>query len=299
MKLTCERCTSDFAPGPDSICPICGFPPTGDPDFFGPFEILSLLGRGGVAIVFKACQEDDEPVALKVLASTRKALVEQFVTEGMLSARVSHPNIVRILNTGEADGHRFITFEYVDGPSFARALASKAFGAADAARIVATTARALLHAHRKGIVHRDITPGNILLTPAGVPKLTDFGLALATETKSSQRSGVTAGTPVYMSPEQAAGMHDVVDARSDIYSLGAVLYEALAGRPPFVGTSIMEILRKVRTDPPPALENVDAALGAIVTKAMDKDPARRWPSMKELADELQKWVSAREAAPSP
>ena len=296
MNLNCERCSSDFAAGADSRCPACGFPPTGDPDWFGPYEILSILGRGGVALVFKACQDDDVPVALKVLASTRADLVEQFVREGQLSAKVSHPNIVRILNSGEADGHRFITFEFVEGPSFARAILRKAFGPVDCARIAATIARALLHAHRRGIVHRDITPGNILLTPAGVPKLTDFGLALHLDSKGKLRSGVTAGTPVYMSPEQAAGMHDLVDGRSDIYSLGAVLYESLGSRPPFVGTSILEILRKVRTEPPPPLEGVEPPLLAIVSKAMDKDPARRFPTMKEFADELQAWVKKKETA---
>jgi len=291
VKLTCERCTSEFAPDSDSACPFCGFPPTGDPDFFGPYEILGILGRGGVGLVFKACQEDDVAVALKVLASTRSDLVQQFVTEGMLSARVSHPNIVRILNTGEVDGHRFITFEFIEGPSFAMALEKRAFGHPDVARILSTVARALLHAHRKGIVHRDITPGNILLTSAGVPKLTDFGLALHMDAKSAQRSGITAGTPVYMSPEQAAGMHDVMDGRSDIYSLGAVLYEALGGRPPFVGTSVLDILTKVRTVAPPPLEGVDPKLAVIVARAMEKDPSARWPSMREFADELQQWAN--------
>jgi hypothetical protein len=289
VKLTCERCTTEYAAAAEPACPACGFEPTGDPDFFGPYEILALLGRGNTTVVFKACQDDDVPVALKVLASLRKDLVQQFMTEGMLSARVSHPNIVRILNTGEADGHRFITFEFVDGPSFAKAIGRRAFDAGDCARIIATVARALLHAHRKGIVHRDITPGNILLTPAGVPKLTDFGLALHVDSKGSLRSGVTAGTPVYMSPEQAAGMHDLVDSRSDIYSLGAVLYEALSGRPPFSGREVLDILRRVQTAAPPPLDGVEPALAAIVSKAMDKDPTRRWPSMKEFADELQAW----------
>jgi serine/threonine protein kinase len=293
MQVLCDRCSGGYSAdlGAAGRCPHCGFDPRGDAGRFGPYWLLAPLGRGGLAVVFKARRDDGDTVALKVLASTRKDLVAQFEREGSVAARLSHPNIVKIVDAGLVDGHRYIAFEYVQGPSFAAAIARRAFAPGDVARIGATVARALLHAHRKGIVHRDITPRNILLTAAGVPKLTDFGLAMTQDGAARPAAGVTAGTPIYMSPEQAAAMHDVVDARSDVYSLGAVLYEALAGRPPFGGPTVLEILRRVREEPPPPLEGIEPGLAAVVTRALDKDPARRFPSMKEFAEELQKWAT--------
>jgi len=163
--------------------------------------------------------------------------------------------------------------------------------------VLSAVARGLHHAHRHGVVHGDVVPSNILLKSDGSPKLTDFGIArLLGPLAARWKTGVTAGTPVYMSPEQAAAMNDVIDGRSDVYSLGAVLYEAVTGRAPFAGRSTPEILEKVAKVAPPAPRLVDPALDPdlerIILKAMDKDPARRYATAKDLADALHEW-SAR------
>jgi serine/threonine protein kinase len=239
-------------------------------------------------------------VALKVLAdewARDETLTDRFVQEGLIMARLSHPAIVKVLDAGRDRGKYYLVLEYVEGPSFARAIARRAFTPKDSALILSAIARGLHHAHRNGVVHGDVVPSNILLKSDGSPKLTDFGIArLRGPLAARWKTGVTAGTPVYMSPEQAAAMNDVIDGRSDVYSLGAVLYEAVTGRAPFAGRSTPEILEKVAKVSPPAPRLVDPALDAdlerIVLKAMDKNPARRYATAKDFADALHEW-SAR------
>jgi serine/threonine-protein kinase len=252
------------------------------------------IGRGAMGTVYRA-ERDGRTVALKVLGdrwAKDVSITDRFVQEGLIMSQLEHPGIVRVLDVGRDQGKYYLVLEFVEGPSFARAIQKRAFTHREAALIGAAVARALHHAHQKGIVHSDIVPGNILLKSDGTPKLADFGIArLRGEV---WKIGVTAGTPVYMSPEQASAMGDVIDARSDVYSLGAVLYEAVTGKAPFVGRSTTEVLEKVvkaAPAPPRSVEpSVDEGLERILLRAMDKDPARRYSTAKELADALEDWA---------
>ena len=252
------------------------------------------IGRGAMGTVYRA-ERNGKAVALKVLGerwSSDVAITDRFVQEGLIMSQLEHPGIVRVIDVGRDQGRFYLVLELVEGPSFARAIQKRAFTHREVALIVAAVARALQHAHKKGIIHSDIVPGNILLKSDGTPKLADFGIArLRGEV---WKVGVTAGTPVYMSPEQASAMGDVIDARSDVYSLGAVMYEAVTGRAPFVGRSTAEVLEKVVKAAPAAPRlvepSVDAELEKIVLKAMDKDPARRYSTAKDLADALEDWA---------
>jgi serine/threonine-protein kinase len=265
----------------------------------GGCRVLGELGKGAMGTVYKA-DRSGSVVALKVLAdewARDETLTDRFVQEGLIMARLSHPAIVKVLDAGRDRGKYYLILEYVEGPSFARAIARRAFTPKDSALILSAIARGLHHAHRQGVVHGDVVPSNILLKSDGSPKLTDFGIArLRGPLAARWKTGVTAGTPVYMSPEQAAAMNDVIDGRSDVYSLGAVLYEAVTGRAPFTGRSTPEILEKVAKVSPPPPRTVDPALDAelerIILKAMDKDLARRYPTAKDFADALHEW-SAR------
>jgi serine/threonine-protein kinase len=267
-------------------------------EYLGGCRIVGELGRGAMGTVYKA-ERSGDLVALKVLAdrwAQDPALTDRFVNEGLIMARLSHPAIVKVLDVGRDLGKFYLVLEYVEGPSFARAILKRAFTMRETAFIVASVARGLHHAHRHGVIHGDVVPSNILLKGDGSPKLTDFGIArLAGNPQQRWKSGVTAGTPVYMSPEQASAMNDVIDGRSDVYSLGVVLYEAVTGRAPFSGRSTAEILERVihaAPTPPREMEpQVDPALERIILKAMDKDPARRYPKAKDMADALQAWAS--------
>ncbi len=267
-------------------------------EFLGGCRILGEIGRGAVGTVYKA-ERSGQVVALKVLEerwSKDSTVTDRFVQEGMIMSQLSHPAIVKVIDVGRDQGRFYLVLEYVEGPSFARALQARAFTPREIAQILALIARALHHAHRRGIIHSDIVPGNILLKSDGSPKLADFGIArLRGEV---WKSGITAGTPVYMSPEQAAAMSDVIDGRSDVYSLGAVLYEAVTGRPPFTGRSVQEVLEKVARSSPPLPRSVestvDPGLEKIIVKAMDKDPARRYSTAKDLADALDVWARSSE-----
>jgi serine/threonine-protein kinase len=263
-------------------------------EFLGGCRILGELGKGAMGTVYKA-DRSGETVALKVLADVwakDPALTDRFVNEGLLMGKLSHPAIVRVLDVGRDQGRFYLVLEYVEGPSFAKAISKAAFTPRESALILSAVARGLHHAHRHHIIHGDVVPSNILLKSDGSPKLTDFGIARLLGEKGTP--GVTAGTPVYMSPEQATAMNDVIDGRTDVYSLGAVLYEAVTGRSPFSGRSTADILEKVVKVQPPSprqvAPQVPPELEAIILKAMDKAPDRRYPSAKDLADALQDWA---------
>ncbi len=265
--------------------------------FLDGYRILDEIGRGAMGTVYKA-ERSGERVALKVLAegwAREPAMADRFVEEGLLMGRLSHPAIVKVLGAGRDRGKFYLALEYVEGPSFARAIERRAFTPKETAFLLSAVGRALQHAHRMGVIHGDVVPSNILLKSDGSPKLTDFGIARLRQMAPERWNvGETAGTPVYMSPEQAAAMRDVIDVRTDVYSLGAVLYHAVTGRAPFSGRSTAEILEKVVREAPPAPRRmdpaVDAGLERIVLKAMDKDPARRYPTAKDFADALQAWA---------
>jgi serine/threonine-protein kinase len=215
--------------------------------------------------------------------------VERFLQEGRILGLLDHPAIVKLLGTGTEGGRPWMAVEHVEGPTYAKCLARRAFTAKEAALVLAAAAMGLHHAHRLGVVHGDVAPANLLLKSDGSPKWADFGVARV-RGGSAWAPGTTGGTPVYMSPEQAAGIHDVIDARSDVYGLGAMMYETLAGRAPFSGRTTSEILAKVAGEAPPPPRSIepgaDEGLERVVLRAMDKDPARRYPTAKDLADAL-------------
>ena len=261
------------------------------------YRIYSALGRGAMGTVYKAENEEKNHVAIKVLSPTwakNPEIVRQFLGEAALIQKLDHPNIVRMIKTVEGSDTYCIVMEYIEGPSLSRAMAKGHYSIGEILTIIIQVGKALAHAHEVGIIHRDITPRNILLQRDGTPKLVDFGTAILRRGTETENQGVTAGTPIYMSPEQARGDMELQDGRTDIYSLGAVLYQSLSGRAPFSGKSVAEILQKVQKETPPDLavisKNIPKELIPIIETAMDKNPARRYPTMNSFALQLEKRV---------
>ena len=267
--------------------------------FNGRYELHRRLGRGGMAEVSLARDQLlDRPVAVKVLFpefATDPAFVERFRREATAAANLNHPNIVGVYDWGEADGTYFIVMEYVDGRSLSEILRAEGPLHPDrVADIGADVAAALGFAHRNGVVHRDVKPGNVLLTQAGQVKVADFGIAraiTATSDDNLTQVGTVMGTATYFSPEQARG--EPVDPRSDIYSLGCVLYELVLGRPPFAGDSPVAIAYKhVQESPvPPRQVNgeLPEAIEAIILKCLAKNPVNRYPSAEDLRADLRRF----------
>ena len=265
----------------------------------GRYELQRRIARGGMAEVFLARDSLlNRPVALKVLFpefAVDQSFVERFRREAQSAANLSHPNIVSVYDWGEEAGTYFIVMEHIEGPSLAQMIHDDgAFHPDRAADITADTAAALGFAHRNGVVHRDVKPGNILINPSGTVKVTDFGIARAVSTAENlTQTGTVMGTATYFSPEQARG--DQVDPRSDVYSLGVVLYEMLTGRPPFSGDNPVSVAYKhvQETPEPPRRRNPDIppALEAVTLKAMAKDPAERYASAEELQGDLRRFRS--------
>ncbi len=268
------------------------------------YEILGELGAGGMGVVYKARQVGlNRLVALKMIrtgAGASGAEVARFQAEAEAVARLRHPNIVTIYEVGQVRGQPFFSLELVDGGSLGRQLASAALPPAQAARLVQTLARAVQAAHEAGVVHRDLKPANILLTADGTPKITDFGLAKFLGSDSGwTHSGAILGTPSYMAPEQAQGegRGGGVGPAADIWALGAILYEALTGRPPFRGPSVLETLDQVRTQEPVAPVRLQPKtprdLETITLKCLQKEPGRRYASAGELADDLGRFLTGQ------
>ncbi|MCA8924751.1 MAG: serine/threonine protein kinase, partial [Planctomycetes bacterium] len=270
------------------------------PHEVGGFVLEHELGRGGMGVVYRARDPRlDRPVALKViLGDPSPQERERFRVEAAAAARLDHPNLVRVLSAGEAQGRPFLALEYVEGESLSQRL--RRVGRCDAllaARIVAQLARGVAHAHERGVIHRDIKPDNVLLV-GDTPRLTDFGLARLGERHLTQ-TGTVLGTPAYMAPEQAAGEVDRIGPQSDVYALGAVLYALLAGHPPFRGTSAINTLRRVMDEPPPPIPQLPAGLRKILFRALEKEPAQRTASAADLAWELEGWAREVERPASP
>jgi hypothetical protein len=269
------------------------------------YEILRELGRGGMGVVYLAQQEGlDRAVALKMILHGRHAGADElgrFRAEAQAIARLKHPNIVQVYAIGTHDDLPYFAMEYCGGDSLARTFAERRLSPREAADLTARLARAVGAAHAAGIVHRDLKPGNVLLSDDGTPKITDFGLAKQLGDDSGlTRSGAIIGTPSYMAPEQAAGEVRSVGPAADIWALGAILYDALTGRPPFCGATAAETLDHVRHQEPVSLRRLSPGLApdleAIALKCLEKDPAARYLRAIDLADDLERWLRGEPVA---
>src|SRR5688572_14916122 len=254
------------------------------------------IGRGGMATVYLARDiRHNRNVALKVLNPELGAVlgVDRFLSEIRVTANLNHPNLLPLFDSGEADGVLFYVMPYVQGESLrARLRREKQLPIDDVVQLGVTIANALQYAHRHGVIHRDLKPENILLHE-GQPLVADFGIALAISAADAERitqTGVSVGTPQYMSPEQATGDR-TIDERSDIYSLGAILYECLTGDPPHTASTAQGVIARVITDEPRSIRltrpNVAPNLEAALQRALAKVPADRWRTAQEFADALR------------
>ena len=305
--LTCSRCNSP-APAGARFCAECGGPLRTDTPTIdglrerlqtaveGTFRIERLLGRGGMGAVYLAREPAlDRQVAIKVLPPERAEsadLRERFRREARTAAQLSHPHIVPLLTFGEADGLVYFVMGYVDGETLSTRLQREGpLSVGEAVRVLTELAQALSYAHSRAVVHRDVKPDNVLLEqPRGLVRLTDFGIAKQYAGRPSLTAeGAVIGTPLYMSPEQASGRTDV-NARTDIYSLGAVAFTVFTGRPPFEGRSSSDIMRQHLTSDVPRLRDVSpglpAALDEAVQRCLAKEPTARWRDPIEFSNAL-------------
>jgi tetratricopeptide (TPR) repeat protein len=266
------------------------------------FELLDVLGRGGMGIVYKARHRQlDRIVALKMIVGDKDASPEhrdRFLIEARAVARLQHANIVQIYEIGDADGHPFVTLELLEGGSLADRLKGTIQSGRAAAELLVTLALAMHAAHRAGVVHRDLKPSNILFDKAGLPKIVDFGLAKQLDVEEGHTlTGLIMGTPSYMAPEQAQGKTRELGPPADIYALGAVLYEMLTGRPPFKGASLLATLHHVVHDdvvPPSRVQpGIAHDLETICLKCLEKEPAKRYATALELAEDLERYLGNR------
>jgi len=266
------------------------------------YEIVAAVGRGGNASIFGAFDKAGNRVAVKVLHPELAASVaaDRFLREIRYAGKLHHPHIAPLLDSGETDYLLWFVMPYVPGESLRRALQRERRLAVDfSARAGCEILEALDHAHSKGLAHRDIKPDNIVLSPEGAV-LVDFGIARAiaqSEGDRVTRSGFVVGTEEYMSPEQASGAEEV-DGRTDLYSLGVVLFEAIAGRPPFSAASAAAVIDMQQHHAPPSLQSlrpeVAAGLGAVIDRALEKRPADRWQSAGEMRHALLPYSLAAE-----
>ena len=265
----------------------------------GDYELLEEVGRGGQGVVFRARQKSlNRIVALKVISLGQwasKAHLRRFRLEAEAAARLEHPGIVPIHEVGERDGSCYFSMKFIEGGQLDEVARREPMSIRRAAELITKVARTVHYAHEHGILHRDIKPGNILLDAKAEPHLTDFGLARLVESESSVTQTLDVlGTPSYMAPEQAVGNNSAITSVTDVYGLGAVLYQLLTGQPPFAGGATYETIKLLLdTEPrPPRLLNpkIDRDLSTICLKCLEKDPKRRYPSALALAEDLERWL---------
>ncbi len=275
---------------------------------FGDYHLLEKLGQGGMGVVYRARQRSlDREVALKLLAAGPWAsadFIERFRREAQSAARMQHPNIVPVYEIGNQDSLNYFSMGLVRGESLAQRIARRGpLPGREAAQLMRTIAEAVDYAHRLGVLHLDLKPGNVLIDEAGVPMVADFGLARRLDEAMSGEEDEVCGTPSYMAPEQAAGAVAGLSPATDIHGLGAILYECLCGRPPFLGATPMETLEKlVREAPLPPRQwraGVDPDLEAICLRCLAKSPAERYPDARALAEDLGRFLDGREVSVRP
>jgi len=264
------------------------------------YEVIRELGRGGMGVVYLARQSGlGRLVALKMILAgeySRPQDRARFRSEAEAVARLEHPNLVKIYETGEQDGRPYFSMEYVDGGRLADSLQGTPLSPRRSAQLVETLARATHAAHERGVIHRDLTPSNVLLTSGGEPKIVDFGLAKLTGGGTGRTAtGDILGTPSYMAPEQATGQSKEVGPAADVYALGAILYDLLTGRPPFKGESVLDTLVQVVHNEPVSpcrlQPKVPRDLETICLKCLNKEPGRRYSSALALADDLRRFLA--------
>ena len=332
VTKTCRKCGAKIFPeAPQNFCSAClletglgllteevgssrcddrtpqrGVPTKGGTAFsakllgdFGDYELLEEIGRGGQGVVYRAHQKSlNRTVALKVIGLghwATEAHLKRFRREAEAAASLEHPCIVPIYEVGERDGSCYFSMKFVEGGQLDEVISGAPMSTRQSAELIAKVARTVHYAHEHGILHRDIKPGNILLDAKREPHLTDFGLARLVETESTVTgTKEVLGTPSYMAPEQAVGENKKLTSATDVYGLGAVLYQLLTGHPPFAGGTTYETIRLLLdTEPrPPSLLNpkIDRDLSTICLKCLDKDPKCRYPSALALAEDLEHWL---------
>src|SRR5947199_4034186 len=273
--------------------------PAKTPAKFGDYELVEEIGRGGQGVVYRAHQKSlNRTVALKVIGLghwATEAHLKRFRREAEAAARLEHPCIVPIHEVDEREGSCYFSMNLVEGSQLDDVAKREPMPLRRAAELIAKLARAVHYAHEHGILHRDIKPGNVLLDRNGEPHLTDFGLARLVETESTVTHTMEVlGTPSYMAPEQAQGDNAAVSNATDVYGLGAVLYQLLTGHPPFAGGTTYETI-KLLLDTEPRLPRVlnpkiDRDLSTICLKCLEKDPKRRYSSALALAEDLERWL---------
>jgi len=298
LGATGSYCAAGGPPLPPMSGPANGSPAGAVAEAIPGHELLSVLGRGGMGIVYKARHVHlKRLVAVKMILAGEHAGPEhlaRFRTEAEVVARLQHPNIVQIFEVGEHGEKPFLSLEFCGGGSLARKLAGTPLPPTEAAGLMQTLARAMQAAHDKGVIHRDLKPANVLLADDGTPKITDFGLAKKLDEVGETLPGMAMGTPSYMAPEQAKGQKDV-GPLADVYALGAVLYECLTGRPPFKAATFYDTIdqvKKVEPVPPRRLNPaVPRDLETICLKCLQKEPGNRYASALALADDLHRFLS--------
>src|ERR1041384_6580850 len=326
----CRKCGAEiFADAPEGLCTACLFEtgldflaeeteeptntgtarPPGAPKMkshkaktlanFGDYELLEEIGRGGQGVVFRARQKSlNRTVALKVIGLghwATDAHLKRFRREAEAAASLDHSGIVPIYEVGERDGSCYFSMKLIEGGQLDDVSKREPISIRRAVELIVKIARTVHYAHEHGILHRDIKPGNILLDQKGEPHLTDFGLARLVETESTvTRTLEVLGTPSYMAPEQAVGNNSAVGTSSDVYGLGAVLYQLLTGHPPFAGGTTYETIKLLLDTEPrqPRLWNskIDRDLSTTCLKCLEKDPKRRYSSALALAEDLERWL---------
>ena len=310
LEKRCPSCGADLSPeSVEGLCLKClgrlgflsDFGNAGPAGLLrvGDYELLEEIARGGMGVVYRARQLSlNRIVALKVVLHgpfSSPDFVRRFRQEAEMIASLRHPNIVTIYDVGEHNGNHYLSLEYVEGRNFADLARGQPLPARQAAGYLKTVAEAVQHAHRRGILHRDLKPSNILLDSLDRPRVTDFGLAkLMNSDTELTATGQVLGSPNFMPPEQAGGKWAEISTRSDVYSLGAILYELLTGLPPFQAETLQAILEQVRdAEPlPPQRLNPDTPLNlqTICLKCLQKEPSRRYGSAQELADDLNRFL---------